>query len=172
MRRVMLTAVLLAGLPGGAAAQVAGGAGFERWDAGTAPRTVGAAARAGVGPPVAPRSVGAVGLGALAGAAAGVVIGATIGYHLDRATECNDDYCGLDGILIGGSLGSTLLTPVGAHLANGRGGSLLTSLVVTAAGTGAVWLLAAGSGDEEIILAVPLVNMLTSLIVERSTGDR
>ena len=100
----------------------------------------------------------------------GVIAVGLIGYHLDRATECNDDFCGIDGILLGGSVGSTVLAPLGAHLANDRRGRLAPSLLAAAAGTGAVWIVAAASNDEDIILAVPFVNIITSVIMERATS--
>lgn len=160
-----------------AAAQVAGAAGFEAWRPGRPGMQAGhvlAPARGAPAPgfevgTVQPRSVGTVGLGGLAGAAIGVLVLGTAGYYIDRATECNDDFCGLDGILIGGSIGSTALTPLGAHLANERQGRLVPSLLASAAGTGALWLLAETTGDEEIVLAVPLVNLVTSIIIERAT---
>ena len=165
-RWLLLALVGMAMHPTVTAAQVAGSMPFESWQpggvAGAAPADL-----AGVG---APRSVARVGLGAVVGAAVGVVAIGVIGYHLDRATECDDDFCGLDGILLGGSLGSTVLAPLGAHLANDRRGRLLPSLLAAAAGTGAVWIVAAASDDEDIILAVPFVNIITSTIVERATS--
>jgi hypothetical protein len=158
--------VALAMHPRLAVAQAVGSMTFESWQPGLVERSVPAGlARVG-----APQSVGRVGLGAVIGAAVGVVAVGVIGYHLDRATECDDDFCGIDGILVGGSLGSTTLAPLGAHLANDRRGRLVPSLLAAAAGTGAVWLVAAASDDEEIILAVPFVNILTSVIVERATS--
>jgi hypothetical protein len=172
--RALAAAALMAmALAAPAVAQVSGRASFDRWTAGGAdPRAGGVGGDITASPDArAPqaRGVGTVGLGGLAGAAIGVLVLGTAGYYIDRATECNDDFCGLDGILIGGSIGSTTLTPLGAHLANERQGRLVPSLLASAAGTGALWLLAEATGDEEIVLAVPLVNLITSVLIERAT---
>lgn len=164
--RWLLVALVALGMHSRAAlAQVVGSVPFESWEPGFVERAA-PADLAGVG---GPRSVSRVGLGAVVGAAVGVVAIGVIGYHLDRATECDDDFCGLDGILIGGSIGSTVLAPLGAHLANDRRGRLVPSLVAAAVGTGALWIAAAAT-NEEVVLAVPLANIITSVVVERATS--
>lgn len=106
-------------------------------------------------------------LGGIAGGAVGVFTGAIVG---GRLTEHDCEDCGLVGAADGAVAGGSALLPLGVHLANrGRGNlgrSLLASLAVGAIGWGAT--LATNKG--ELMLAVPVLQVATSVIIERATS--
>lgn len=115
-------------------------------------------------------------LGGAAGLAVGGLAGAMVGSNtcLD---EGNPDSCrGAEGMFIGGLAGETLSIPLGVHLANGRAGRLLPSMLasaaITAAGAAAV---AATESDGVLVgaaVAVPVLQLATSVLIERATTRR
>lgn len=121
-------------------------------------------------PTAEPRPIGTALLGALGGTAVGVVAGAIIGSGVDKANGCGEDWCGLTGALAGASIGSTVLTPLGAHLANGRRGRFGPSLAAAVGGTVALWALAEGTDTGEMVLLIPLSHVITSVAVEVTTS--
>ena len=100
--------------------------------------------------------------GMIAGAFGGGLIGAEI-----------DGDGGLDaaeGAIIGGLMGASLLIPTAVHLANGGRGNLQRSIVTAALVGGAVFGLGWAAESGEIVLAAPLAQLITSLVIERDTG--
>src|SRR5690606_11432912 len=79
-------------------------------------------------------------MGGLLAGTTGLVLGAYAGAALEQSTGCAGDWCGLGGGLVGAALGSTLMVPIGVHLANDQRGNLGQS--VAASG----FALAAGLG--------------------------
>ncbi len=103
---------------------------------------------------------GAVGLGA--GALFGGILGG--GYKI-----CGDDPCGLDEAIFGAIGGEVALLPLGVHLANGRRGKYLPALAVSAAIAG-IGILLSGNGDHgEVMVAVPIAQLFSSILIELGT---
>jgi len=130
--------------------------------------------------PTAERPVPVLVLGGAGGAAAGMVAlgfaGAMIGAN--SCTEIgNPDSCrGFEGALLGAAVGHTIGIPTGVHFANGRAGSLQTSLLASAALAGVGAAIGFGSGSDQVLgvaaLTVPVAQMVSSVIIERRTARR
>jgi hypothetical protein len=122
----------------------------------------------------------AVGLGVLLGGA-GVLAGGVVGYAI--ASSCQgstpnpDDWCAVEGTLIGAAIGGTSGMALGVHLGNGRRGSLaldlLTGAAVSALGVG----VAAGTRPDwgsplfwTLSLGIPVVQITATVAVERAVG--
>jgi hypothetical protein len=103
----------------------------------------------------------------LLGGAAGLVAGALIGDRL-QGTPCEDCYlAGFAGAVVGKSLG----IPLAVHLADGRRGQpapgMVASLAIAAAG-----LVAAGQLHRaEVLLVVPVVQLVAAVASERHTAN-
>lgn len=106
-------------------------------------------------------------LGGILIGGAGMVAGAAIGGQL-RQDQCED--CGLAGVIYGGIIGELATVPLGVHLANRRQGNyslgLLGSLVVTGAGLA----IAKQMDRTEVLLAVPVLQVITAIAIERATS--
>jgi hypothetical protein len=118
----------------------------------------------------------AVGLSGLLGAAVGFVGGAYLGHEVERKWyDCQCDDPGLAGLLLGSFIGPAVVTPVAAHLANERRGSLGFSYAAAAtiAGMG-VFLLGAtfnsSTAAEFVIVATPIAHAISSTVIELATG--
>jgi hypothetical protein len=117
-------------------------------------------------------------LAALAGGAAGFLLGGMMGSQIERAnSERCYDFCGLGGFIIGAWTGSSVGMSLGAHLANGSEGNPLIgipiTMVVGAAGTLVVAHLTSGMenmGGPALLLAVPLMQVHTAVTAERITA--
>jgi hypothetical protein len=107
--------------------------------------------------------------GGVLGAVAGLFGGAWIGAGM---TESDCDDCGIVGAVYGGIAGGSAFLPLGVHLANDRRGrygpSLLASLAIGAAGLG----LASATEEWRIMLGVPIVQIASSIAIERGTARR
>jgi hypothetical protein len=101
------------------------------------------------------------------GGAAGLLAG---GYVGSRLTEDDCEDCFFIGGAYGAVAGWSSGIPLGVHLANGGRGrflpSLATSLAIGAVGLGA----AAASDTYEIMIAVPVLQLVSSILIERGTG--
>ncbi|MBA3658187.1 MAG: hypothetical protein H0W67_01160 [Gemmatimonadales bacterium] len=106
-------------------------------------------------------------LGGILVGGAGMVAGAAIGAQL-REDHCED--CGLAGLIYGGILGELATVPLGVHLANRRQGSYSLGLLSSLAVTGAGLAIAAGADRTEVLLAVPVLQIITAVAVERATS--
>jgi len=113
------------------------------------------------------RSPFILGLGGIAGGAVGVMAGGWVGGKA-REGVCED--CALSGLLYGAVAGGSAALPVGVHLANGRRGrlgpSLLASLALGGAGLGA----AALTNEYGILVAVPVAQLVSAIVIERATS--
>lgn len=114
-------------------------------------------------------------LGALLGSASGFIGGTVIGYQVERRwywCECDDP--GLSGALLGSLLGPVLVTPIAAHLANGRRGSVLLSYGAAAVigGIGFLGLRSTldSSGGIVFLLGTPVAQAIGAMLIEHVTG--
>ena len=110
-------------------------------------------------------------LGGLVGGAAGLLGGGAVGYAFGGGGRlCGDDPCGLEGGLLGAVGGEMLFLPLGVHLANHSRGnygySLLASVGLGLLGTG----LASTANSGALLLAVPIAQLASSIIIERATS--
>ena len=109
-------------------------------------------------------------LGGVLGGGVGLGLGALVGGALGGGdTLCGDDPCGLAEAIFGAIGGEVTLLPLGVHLANGRRGNYLLSLLASA-GVAAGGLALAGGGDRgEVLVAVPVLQLVSSILIERGT---
>lgn len=94
----------------------------------------------------------------------GIVGGAYIGASLE---QCGPDewFCGLAGGIIGGVAGSTIMIPLGVHLASRRHSSFAAKLGASALVFGASALLAYPTQGVSI-LVMPLGQLIATVAVE------
>lgn len=144
-------------------------AAFESWAA-PGHLDAGAAPAAGVTRSERDRSTARLVAGGLLGGGLGLGAGALLGGLVGGGDRiCGDDPCGLDEAIFGAIGGEVLLLPLGVHLANGRRGKYLPSLVVSAAIAG-VGIALSGNGDHgEVMVAVPIAQLVSSILIERGT---
>lgn len=116
------------------------------------------------------------------GGAVGVIAGSiAIGLPLAYALEPTDDDLSTPGIIIGLQLGQALGIPTGVHLARGRRGkygrALLLSAAAAAIGTALLWTddfdaVFEDRRNQVVLIAVPIVQLITSIHVARSSDAR
>lgn len=112
-------------------------------------------------------------VGGAAGAAAGVLLGhAALELF---ALDPNADVGALASAIMVGVVGTTLATPLGAHLANGfvddQKGSYWLAVLASAAAGGIAATVAYNSGNTfmDYVIAVPTAQIIASVTVERLT---
>jgi hypothetical protein len=113
--------------------------------------------------------------GALTGAA-GLLIGGFVGAALmgDRA-EGDSWVDALQGAVVGGTMGESLMLPVGVHLANDRRGSLLLSMPASLA-IGVAGATLARNTDSKtknlpILILTPVLQLVASIAIEKNTSN-
>ena len=135
---------------------------------------------------VAGSTAGAVAGAVLGGAAAGVIGGLVGGSLTSRGCDFgNPDAClgqAFPGFVWGVGAGTTLGVPLGAHLGGGRRGNLPRSLLMSsalfAAEVVALNLLVDdgqtqhGEAVRAIVIAVPVLQVVSSVYIERSSAGR
>jgi hypothetical protein len=89
----------------------------------------------------------------------------------------NPDSCrGMEGALWGAAVGYTVGIPLGVHLTNRRAGSLRASMLTSAAIAATGVAVGFGIGTDQSIavaaLSAPILQMVSSVIIERSTARR
>jgi hypothetical protein len=120
-------------------------------------------------------------LGAGAGVLAGGVLGGALGFaltHCDHQDGCAGDYA--NWAFNGAVVGSSVLIPLGVHLANGRQGravpALLGSAALGAVGLGVFWGVQKSEGPDALmaasLIATPALQLLSSAAIERATSRR
>jgi hypothetical protein len=107
-------------------------------------------------------------LSGVLGGAAGLVGGALAGARITQG-DCED--CGLVGGIYGGIAGWSTGIPLGVHLANGRRGKLLPSLLASLAIGGAGLGVAVAANRADLLIPVPVAQLVTSILIERSTSE-
>jgi hypothetical protein len=112
-------------------------------------------------------------VGGLTGGMAGFFGGGYLGYLLSGGDRgCGEEDCGLLGVVYGAAAGESILLPLGVHLANHRRGSYAYSLLASVA-VGALGIGLAGATDSaELLLAVPIGQLVSSVLIERATSRR
>jgi hypothetical protein len=161
MRGAMLTLSLLLALPAGAVHAQRLAAPMFPSEPGepAAPRTAAAV------PLGKPQSPAVLALGGILGGAAGAFAGGIVGAK--AADNCED--CALEGLAYGLVAGGSAALPLGVHVANGRRGnyglSLLASLAIGGVGFGATL----ASHENGIMIAVPVLQLISSIVIERRT---
>ena len=105
-------------------------------------------------------------LGGVVGGAVGLVGGGLIGAAIE-SRDCEGDFCGLGGFIVGGMLGESVLLPLGVHLANDRRGDFGKAALISA-GIAAAGILIISQTDQGIVLyAIPVAQLITSIRIER-----
>jgi hypothetical protein len=114
-----------------------------------------------VGAPADPRSALLVGAGAVAGGVVGALPGILVVHYVGG-------WEGLGYGVLAAYAGYSLAMPVGAHLANRRGGKLwanvLTSVGVAAVGLGVL----EATGEDALYIAIPIAQLAAVVAVERA----
>ena len=111
--------------------------------------------------------------GGLLGGAVGFVGGAFIGAAIGGGnTICGDDSCGLEEAAYGAVIGEATLLPLGVHLANHRRGNYGLSLLASAAVAGAGLLAVDAANDGWPLIAIPVGQLISSILIERATSPR
>ncbi|MBK6423326.1 MAG: hypothetical protein IPF77_14140 [Gemmatimonadetes bacterium] len=101
------------------------------------------------------------------GLAGGGLIGSAVG---GGNAICGDDACGLEEAVYGAIIGESVALPLGVHLANRRRGNYGLSLLASV-GIGALGILAVdSSNDGWPLLAVPIGQLVSSILIERATS--
>jgi hypothetical protein len=118
-----------------------------------------------VADPTAPRDVGTLFFGGMAGMVTGAFGGGLIGTAIDPDTGLDD----AEGAVYVGLIGTTILTPTAVHLANGSRGNLGRSVLVSTLLGGALLGLGVAAESGVIILAIPFVQLFTAITIERNT---
>ena len=111
---------------------------------------------------------GKMALGGVFLGAGGFLSGALIGDRFQRS-PCED--C-IEGAFYGALVGESLAIPLGVHLANGRRGQVAPA-VGASSGIGAAGVGAALLTDQwGILLAIPVLQLASSIVIERHTAGR
>jgi hypothetical protein len=103
-------------------------------------------------------------IGGGAGFLGGMLAGATLG-----SRGCSGEDCGLGTAILGAALGEAIGLAVGTHLGSASRGDLLLA-TLTSTAIGAAGLVAAFSAEgsaSTILVAVPVVQLLAVLAIER-----
>jgi hypothetical protein len=102
---------------------------------------------------------------------AGGIVGASIG------TNCDHDFCELEGFIYGAAAGGTLGLALGTHVGNRRRGNfalnVLTGGAVWFASLGAYHALGADLGEEDaaaVWVVEPIAQFIATVVVERAVG--
>jgi hypothetical protein len=117
------------------------------------------------------RSPELLALGGIVGGGVGMFAGMLGGALLDgEPDEDCIDFCFGPGLILGTLAGEALGVAAGVHLANGRRGSLPVG-ALTSAGILAVGLVA-GNDVPEMLVVVPVSQIVAAITVERRTARR
>jgi hypothetical protein len=108
--------------------------------------------------------------------AAGFLVGGLVGAALsgDRADE--DSWVeNLTGAVVGGTVGESLMLPIGVHIANDRRGDLLWSMPASLAIGTVGGVLARNFNSKSkawpILVLTPIAQIAASIAIERNTGN-
>lgn len=112
----------------------------------------------------------------LATGAAGFLLGGLVGAALSGHHDDHDSWVdALQGAVIGGTVGESLMLPVGVHLANDRRGDLLLSMPASVAiGVSGALLakrLERNSKAWPALILTPIAQLAVSIAIERSTDN-
>lgn len=113
--------------------------------------------------------------GALTGAA-GLLLGGLVGAALSGDRDEADSWVeALQAAVIGGTVGESLMLPVGVHLANDRQGDLLlsmpASLAIGVAGAALARNVDSKKKNLPLLILTPVAQLVASIAIEKNTGD-
>jgi hypothetical protein len=117
--------------------------------------------------PVVPKSPGFLAMGGVVGGAVGLFAGALVGA---RITEDDCEDCALVGGVYGAVAGGSAGLALGVHLANGGRGPFLPTLAASLAIGGAGLGLAVLADAPEVMIPVPVAQLVATILIERSGG--
>lgn len=125
--------------------------------------------------PSAPREPGqarstSMAFGGTVGGVTGFMAGALVASGLSR--NCGGEFCGLGAAFMGGLIGETLAIPLGVHLANRSQGNFGTALAGSVVSGAAALLLLDATDEGTFVLAIPLAQIVTSVLIEGRTMAR
>jgi hypothetical protein len=166
----LLPALLLGLLAAPAAAQGDASRPFVRWKAPSL--AVNETAVVAAPPGTGLRDGLVLGFGGVAGGIAGFFIGGYAGVKIAEADgNCDsDDWCGIGAAFTGAAIGSAAAIPLGVHLANGSRGNYGRSAAASA-GIGVLGILAALAAESgEVLVAIPVAQIVSSVLIERVTS--
>lgn len=108
--------------------------------------------------------------------AAGFVVGGLVGAALVGERADTDNWVSaLQGAIVGGTVGESLMLPVGVHLANDRRGDLLitmpTSLAIGVAGAWVGRRLDRSGHAWPVLVLTPIAQLAASIGLERHTAN-
>ena len=108
--------------------------------------------------------------------AAGFLVGGLVGAVLLGNEGDSDTWVGaLQGAVVGGTIGESLMLPVGVHLANDRQGDLLlsmpTSLLIGAGGALIGRKLERSGRSWPVLILTPVAQLAASIAIERNTSN-
>jgi hypothetical protein len=110
--------------------------------------------------------------------AAGFVLGGLMGAAMGVGNDADDNDSwveGLAGAVVGGTVGESLMLPIGVHIANDRQGDLLWSMPASLT-IGTVGVMIARNLDSKgkawpIYVLTPIAQLAASIAIERNTGN-
>jgi hypothetical protein len=108
--------------------------------------------------------------------AAGFLIGGLVGAALIGDADDADSWVdALQGAVVGGTVGESLMLPIGVHLANGRRGDLLLSMPASLAiGAGGAWVgrrLERTGRIWPVLILTPVAQLAAAIAIERNTAN-
>ncbi len=109
-------------------------------------------------------------VGALLAGGLGVIGGAFVGGSSSGAQNCDEEMCGLEYLFWGAVVGETIMMPLGAHLGNGRRGSLGLDLLASIGVAGAGLGLTYATGFGNIFVLTAILQVVTTVAIEIKTG--
>jgi hypothetical protein len=110
--------------------------------------------------------------------AAGFLVGGLVGAAMGVGNDADDDDSwvqSLAGAVVGGTVGESLMLPIGVHIANDRRGDLLWSMPASL-GIGTLGVVLARNVNSKskawpIYVLTPIAQLAASIAIERSTGN-
>ena len=103
------------------------------------------------------------------GLVGGAYLGGMLALKLDG--DCGHDECGFTGLILGGALGEAVGLGTGVHLGGDNKGSMAgaigTSMMVGFGG-----LLLASKTDGLLLPAVPVIQLVTAIMVDRQAAAK
>ena len=108
--------------------------------------------------------------------AAGVLLGGLVGAALGGDTEDADSWVeGLQGAVIGATIGESLMLPIGVHFGNGRQGELLwsmpASLAIGVAGAALGREFESSGRSWPVLILTPIAQLAAAIAIERHTSN-
>lgn len=104
----------------------------------------------------------------LAGGAIGFLGGALIGSQLGLEYG-EGEFSDVEGVLLTGMFGESILLPLGVHIANQRRGKYMRNALVSASVAAAGLLMTEATGEPVFLFAVPIVQLGAAIRIEAGT---